>query len=136
MSAIIGSEPYQFISNEFSLPAVITGFEPLDILQGVWMLVRQIEEKRARVEIQYKRAVPEKGNPVAINKIDEAFEKDGALWRGLGWIPDSGYAFKEALKDRDARNLEVGGRTIQRTSRVSLRRGHPGSQDSSGLQSI
>ena len=107
VSAIIGSEPYQFISNEFSLPAVITGFEPLDILQGVWMLVRQIEEKRARVEIQYKRAVPEIGNPVAINKIDEAFEKDGALWRGLGWIPDSGYAFKAALKDRDARNLEV-----------------------------
>jgi len=71
------------------------------------MLVRQIEEKRASVEIQYKRAVPEKGNPVAINKIDEAFEKDGAIWRGLGWIPDSGYAFKEALKDRDARNLEV-----------------------------
>ena len=107
VSAIIGSEPYHFISNEFNLPAVITGFEPVDILQGVWMLIRQIEEKRARVEIQYKRAVPEKGNPVAISKIDEAFEKDGAFWRGLGWIPDSGYAFKEALIDRDARNLEA-----------------------------
>jgi hydrogenase expression/formation protein HypD len=117
VSAIIGSEPYQFISNEFNLPAVITGFEPLDILQGVWMLVSQIEEKRARVEIQYKRAVPEKGNPVAINKIDEAFEKDGALWRGLGWIPDSGYTFKETLKDRDARNLEV---------EVELSKEHPG----------
>jgi hydrogenase expression/formation protein HypD len=51
--------------------------------------------------------VIEKGNPVAINKIEEAFEKDGAFWRGLGWIQDSGYSFKEALKDRDARNLEV-----------------------------
>jgi len=107
VSTIIGSEPYQFISSEFNLPAVITGFEPLDILQGVWMLARQIEEKRASLEIQYKRVVHEKGNPVAISKIDEAFERDGALWRGLGWIPDSGYGFREALKDRDARNLEV-----------------------------
>lgn len=107
VSAIIGSEPYRFISSEFNIPAVITGFEPVDILQGVWMLIRQIEEKRAGVEIQYKRAVPDKGNPVAISKIEEAFEKDGAFWRGLGWIPDSGYAFRKALKDRDARNLEA-----------------------------
>lgn len=107
VSAIIGTHPYQFISNEFDLPAVITGFEPLDILQGVWMLVRQIEQKRAAVEIQYRRAVFKEGNPVAVNKIEEAFEKDGALWRGLGWIQDSGYSFKEALKDRDARSLEV-----------------------------
>jgi hydrogenase expression/formation protein HypD len=107
VSVVIGSEPYRFIQELFNLPAVITGFEPLDVLQGVWMLTKQIEEKRADLEIQYKRAVHEKGNPVALSRIDEAFEKDGALWRGLGWIPDSGYAFREALEDRDARNLEV-----------------------------
>jgi len=107
VSTIIGTKPYQFISNEFGLPAVVTGFEPLDILQGIWMLVRQIEEMRPSVEIQYRRVVNEEGNPIAFGKINEVFEKDGAHWRGLGWIPDSGYRFKESYKKMDARNFDV-----------------------------
>jgi len=107
VSTIIGSYPYQFIAKEFLRPAVITGFEPLDILQGIWMLVRQIEEGRAEIEIQYKRVVHKEGNPLALRKIFEVFEIDQAQWRGLGWIPESGYCLKESFQELDARNLYV-----------------------------
>jgi hydrogenase expression/formation protein HypD len=107
VSTIIGTNPYQFIAKEFGRPAVITGFEPLDILQGIWMLIKQIAENRAAVEIQYRRVVHQEGNPVALSKIDEVFEKDEGRWRGLGLIPDSGYRFKESYKEMDARNFNV-----------------------------
>ncbi len=107
VSAILGTKPYQFISKEFGHPAVITGFEPLDILQGIWMLVKQIEENRPAIEIQYRRVVHEDGNPVALSKIDEVFKKNGAEWRGIGWIEESGYLFKESYQKMDARNLNV-----------------------------
>jgi hydrogenase expression/formation protein HypD len=107
VSTIIGTKPYQFIAKEFHHPAVVTGFEPLDILQGVWMLVKQIEEGRASVEIQYRRVVREDGNPVALRKIDEIFEEDEGRWRGLGQIPDSGYRFKESYQEMDARDFGV-----------------------------
>jgi hydrogenase expression/formation protein HypD len=107
VSTIIGINPYQFIAKEFGRPAVITGFEPLDILQGIWMLVKQIEENRAAIEIQYRRVVHEEGNPIALRKIDQVFEKDESRWRGLGLIPDSGYRFKESYKEMDVRNFEV-----------------------------
>ena len=107
VSTIIGTNPYQFIAKEFGRPAVITGFEPLDILQGIWMLVKQIEENRAAIEIQYRRVVHEEGNPIALRKIDQVFEKDESRWRGLGLIPDSGYRFKESYKEMDVRNVDV-----------------------------
>lgn len=107
VSTILGIHPYQFIAREFGKPAVITGFEPLDILQGIWMLVKQIEEGQAAVEIQYRRVVHEEGNPIALRKIDEVFEKDEGRWRGLGLILDSGYRFKESCKEMDVRNLDV-----------------------------
>jgi hydrogenase expression/formation protein HypD len=107
VSAIIGTSPYQFISRDFFLPAVITGFEPLDILQSICMLIQQIEESRPAIEIQYRRIVHEGGNPTALSKINEVFERDGALWRGLGLIPDSGYQFKKSYKELNARNFEV-----------------------------
>ena len=107
VSTIIGTKPYQFISKEFRRPAVITGFEPLDILQGIWMLVKQIEENRAAVEIQYRRVVHEEGNPIALSKIYEVFEEDEGHWRGLGLIPNSGYRFKKSYREMDARNFDV-----------------------------
>ena len=107
VSAILGTKPYQFISKEFGHPAVITGFEPLDILQGIWMLVKQIEENRPAIEIQYRRVVHEEGNPIALSKIDEVFERGGAQWRGIGWIEESGYLFKESYQKMDARNFDV-----------------------------
>ena len=107
VSTIIGINPYQFIAKEFDRPAVITGFEPLDILQGIWMLLKQIEENRTAIEIQYRRVVHEEGNPIALKKIDEVFEKDEGRWRGLGLIPHSGYRFKESYKSMDVRNFEI-----------------------------
>jgi hydrogenase expression/formation protein HypD len=107
VSTIIGSDPYQFISNEFLLPAVITGFEPLDVLQGIWMLIKMIREERPAIEIQYKRAVRKEGNPLAIKKIKEVFKEDDSTWRGLGLIPDSGYCFREEYKRFDARNIDI-----------------------------
>ena len=107
VSAILGTKPYQFISKEFGHPAVITGFEPLDILQGIWMLVKQIEENRPAIEIQYRRVVHEEGNPIALSKIDEVFKRDRAQWRGIGWIEESGYLFKESYQKMDARNFDV-----------------------------
>jgi hydrogenase expression/formation protein HypD len=107
VSTILGTNPYQFIAKEFGRPAVITGFEPLDILQGIWMLVKQIEEDRAAIEIQYRRVVHKEGNPTALSKIYEVFEEDEGLWRGLGRIPDSGYRFKESYKEMDVRVFDV-----------------------------
>ncbi len=107
VSAILGARPYQFIPKEFSMPAVITGFEPLDILQGISMLVRQIEENRPEIEIQYRRIVTEEGNPIARAKIDEVFEKDDGNWRGIGAIPESGYRFREPFRQMDAREFKV-----------------------------
>jgi len=113
VSAILGTHPYQFIASEFGRPAVITGFEPLDILQGIWMLIQQIEENRAAVEIQYRRVVHEEGNPTALKKIYEVFEEDEARWRGLGLIPDSGYRFRESYKGMDARIFDVEGEPVR-----------------------
>jgi len=107
VSTILGTHPYQFIARDFRRPAVITGFEPLDILQGIWMLVKQIEEDRAAVEIQYRRIVHEEGNPTALSKIYEVFEEEEGRWRGLGLIPDSGYRFKESYKGMDVRTFDV-----------------------------
>jgi len=107
VSAILGTAPYQFISKEFHIPAVITGFEPLDILQGIYLLVRQIEEKKPEIEIQYRRIVTEEGNPIARAKMDEVFEKDDGNWRGIGWIPESGYRFRETFNQMDARGFNV-----------------------------
>ncbi len=98
VSTIIGSEPYRFVPEEYSLPAVIAGFEPLDVLQSILMLVRQIEEAKPAVEIQYKRSVKEEGNPRALKVVSEVFEVVDSQWRGLGIIPRSGLALKERYR--------------------------------------
>jgi hydrogenase expression/formation protein HypD len=86
---------------------VITGFEPLDLLQALWMLVSRIEREEAFVEIQYTRAVRDEGNPVAVSKMEQVFQPDEALWRGLGSIPESGFLFKEPFNTMDAGRIEV-----------------------------
>jgi hydrogenase expression/formation protein HypD len=104
---ILGKEPFEFVSTEFNRPAVITGFEPLDLLQAVWMLVNQIEKGQAFVEIQYTRAVREQGNPTAMRRMEQAFQENDALWRGLGRIPKSGCRPRDAFSGMDARRIEV-----------------------------
>ena len=95
VSTIIGAEPYRFLAEKYGIPGVITGFEPVDVLQGIAMIMRQLHEGRAEIEIAYARGVMPEGNPVALAAIDEVFETCSATWRGLGEIPGSGYRIRE-----------------------------------------
>jgi hydrogenase expression/formation protein HypD len=102
VSTILGEEPYRFLADEYHLPGVITGFEPLDLLQGISYLLRQIVEKRARIENAYTRAVMPGGNPAALEAIARVFDVCDADWRGLGVISESGYAIREEFAEFDA----------------------------------
>ncbi len=102
VSTIIGSEPYRFIAEKYGVPGVITGFEPVDVLQGIAMIMRQLHEGRAEIEIAYARGVMPQGNPNAIAAIEEVFDTCTATWRGLGDIPESGYRLKDAYAEFDA----------------------------------
>ena len=102
VSTIIGIEPYKFLAEKYGVPGVITGFEPVDVLQGIAMIMRQLKAGRAEIEIAYARGVMEKGNPVARAAIDEVFETCSATWRGLGEIEGSGYRIREDFAQFDA----------------------------------
>jgi hydrogenase expression/formation protein HypD len=102
VSVIIGEAPYRFIAEEFGIPGVITGFEPLDILEGIYMLLRQIKEGRRAIEIQYSRAVKEEGNQRAKTIMEEVFAPCDASWRGLGMIPMSGLMLRDEFAAMDA----------------------------------
>jgi len=104
VSAIIGSKPYLFIARDYHIPCVISGFEPLDILESIGMIAKQLKEGRSEVEIQYKRVVREEGNPTAVKSIYEVFEKSDSTWRGLGNIPESGLKLKEKFLKFDAKS--------------------------------
>lgn len=102
VSAMIGLEPYNFMADEYKIPAVVIGFEPVDILQGIYMLVKQIEEGKAQVEIQYSRGVPAGGNPHAMAVLFKVFEVGDALWRGIGVIPGTGLKLRAEYAKYDA----------------------------------
>ncbi|GAG50749.1 unnamed protein product, partial [marine sediment metagenome] len=102
VSVVIGSQPYQFIPQQYGVPCVITGFEPLDVLRGIEMLLRQIAESRAEVEIQYRRGVRPEGNPLARELVSRVFETSDADWRGLGCIPASGLKLRPEYSRFDA----------------------------------
>jgi hydrogenase expression/formation protein HypD len=90
VSTIIGTEPYRQVAAEYRKPVVIAGFEPLDVMQSILLLVRQVNEGRAEVENQYIRAVRPNGNERAQAAIAEVFAlRDRFEWRGLGWVPHS-----------------------------------------------
>jgi hydrogenase expression/formation protein HypD len=103
--AVMGYTEYEPIARKHRVPIVVTGFEPLDILQGIYMTVRQLEEGRAEVENQYTRAVHREGNRPAIGLIREVFEVVPRKWRGVGEIPASGLGLKAqyALLDAEKR---------------------------------
>ncbi|MDO8879720.1 MAG: hydrogenase formation protein HypD [Coriobacteriia bacterium] len=103
VSTIIGLEPYRFLADEYGIPSVITGFEPVDVLQGVWMLTKQLAEGRAEVEIAYGRGVSAGGNPTAVAAMEEAFTAVDAEWRGIGVIPGTGLALRPEFAHYDAR---------------------------------
>ncbi len=102
VSTITGSGIYKDIVDKFGLSVVISGFEPVDLLQSIYMLVKQIEESKPKVEIQYKRAVREEGNQKALKIINEVFELRDDWWRGLGILKKSGLGIKHKYKNHDA----------------------------------
>jgi hydrogenase expression/formation protein HypD len=102
VSTVIGTAPYEVVVSQYNTPCVVVGFEPLDILQGIYMLASQIEAGEAKVEIQYTRSVSPEGNQNAMNTMFRVFEPCDAPWRGLGVIPKSGLALREAYWAFDA----------------------------------
>jgi hydrogenase expression/formation protein HypD len=102
VSTIIGSKPYRFIVDKYSIPSVITGFDAKDILGGIALLLRQVLEGRAAVEVEYKSVVKEDGNPRALQLMTDLFETTDSYWRGIGLIRGSGLALRNGWKHRDA----------------------------------
>ena len=112
--AIMGTDQYEPIARKFHVPIVVTGFEPLDILQGVLLCVQQLEQGRAEVENQYARCVRSEGNRPAIRQMEEVFRVVPRKWRGIGEIPDSGLGLREAYARFDAdHRFNVGGITAE-----------------------
>jgi hydrogenase expression/formation protein HypD len=102
---VMGYEEYEPMSAKYKVPIVVTGFEPLDLLQGIFMLVKQLEEGRYNVENQYTRAVIREGNIPAKKLIDKVFEISDRAWRGIGVVPRSGYKLKEEFAAFDAEHV-------------------------------
>ncbi|MBW5825206.1 hydrogenase formation protein HypD [Yersinia kristensenii] len=103
VSMVIGTTPYDFICSQFNKPLVVTGFEPLDILQGLVMLLEQMVSEHCVVENQYRRIVPDNGNLLAQQALAEVFvAKTRSEWRGLGEIADSGVQLSPTYQDFDA----------------------------------
>lgn len=102
VSTIIGEEPYRFLDKDHGLPAVITGFEPLDVLQGIEALVAMARAGNTRLANRYARAVRPEGNPAALRMMAEVFEPADSDWRGLGCLPGSGLALRETYAAHDA----------------------------------
>jgi len=103
VSTVIGLRPYRFIARDFRKPVVVSGFEPLDVLQGVYMIMRQLTEGRAEVENQYTRVVREEGNPRAMQAIAQTMELRTTFeWRGLGFISQSALKLRPEFAEWDA----------------------------------
>ncbi len=111
VTAIMGFEAYYPIVEKYKVPVVATGFEPLDLAQGILMCVRQLEKGESRLENQYGRVVLEEGNIKAREIIEEVFEVSDRSWRGIGMIPVSGYELREDYRDFDAR-FKLGNDTV------------------------
>jgi hydrogenase expression/formation protein HypD len=108
VSAIIGSYPYQFIPDDYGIACVVSGFEPLDILLCVDMLVNQIETEQHKVEIAYRRGVKPEGNKQAKLLMDTVFEVSEANWRGIGVVPLSGLRLSKRYERFDAeKNFDI-----------------------------
>ncbi len=103
VSMVIGTTPYRFIAERYRRPIVIAGFEPLDVLHSLWMVLKQLSEGRCEVENQYQRIVAEGGNSAALAAVAEVFElREFFEWRGLGSIDHSGVRLRAAFADFDA----------------------------------
>ena len=102
---VMGTSEYVPLANQFRVPIVVTGFEPLDVLQGILMTVRQLESNRSVVENQYSRVVRPDGNPQARKLLAEVFDTCDRQWRGIGMIPRSGYRLRKEFSQHDAESV-------------------------------
>lgn len=103
VSMVVGEQPFQFVAENYKKPIVITGFEPLDVLQSIWMLIKQFAENRCELENQYSRIVKARGNDQGMEAIAEVFElREFFEWRGLGSIAHSGIKLKDKYAAFDA----------------------------------
>jgi hydrogenase expression/formation protein HypD len=103
VSTVIGLRPYRFIARDYRKPVVVSGFEPLDVLQGVYMILTQLRQGRSEVENQYSRVVRDEGNPLALKAIGETMELRTTFeWRGLGFISQSALKLRPEFSDWDA----------------------------------
>ncbi len=102
VSAVIGSRPWEFIARDYGIPCVVSGFEPLDILQCIDMLARQVTDSEAKVEIAYRRGVSREGNQTAIGIMEKIFEPAPARWRGFGEVAGSGLKLRPEFVRFDA----------------------------------
>lgn len=103
VSTIIGIKPYEFLSKKYKVPQVVAGFEPIDVLMGVWMLVKQIKTGKAFVENEYSRVVHPNGNIKAKKALNDIFEPCDITWRGFSVIEKSGLRLKSKFEEYDAR---------------------------------
>ena len=102
VSAIIGSNPWEFIPVEYNIACAVSGFEPLDILLCISMLIEQTESEQPKVEVAYRRIVRPEGNQQALKLMEKVFEPCPAIWRGIGSLPNSGLKLKEEYQAFDA----------------------------------
>ncbi|MBU3912125.1 MAG: hydrogenase formation protein HypD [Candidatus Omnitrophica bacterium] len=105
VSTIIGIKPYTLIAGKYKIPCVIAGFEPVDILQGIWMVLEQIRSKRPKVENQYTRVAKDSGNKKALALINEVFSVKDSEWRGIGTIRESGLFLNRKYSGFDAERV-------------------------------
>lgn len=108
--AVVGLEEYETLSAEFRVPIVVGGFEPVDLLEAIAMLVDQLEDGRTHLENQYSRSVTRAGSAAARQVTDEVFEVTERKWRGIGPIPESGYRLRQAYAAFDAEKIFDAGR--------------------------
>jgi hydrogenase expression/formation protein HypD len=111
VATVIGARPFEFVPRDYGKPLVVSGFEPLDVLQAIHMLLAQLAECRCEVENQYRRVVPDDGNPKALELLAEVFElREHFEWRGLGFISHSALRLRDAYGDLDAeRRFDIPG---------------------------
>lgn len=108
VSTIIGTKPYEFLAQEFDIPCVVAGFEPLDLFQSLYILLSQLKNNHIGVFNQYSRAVKKRGNPTALSLIDDVFQREDSTWRGIGIIPESGLKIREGYQEFDIQeNLKI-----------------------------
>jgi hydrogenase expression/formation protein HypD len=103
VSTIIGLKPYELFPKVYRMPTVVAGFEPMDMLMALYMLVKQVKERKALLENEYSRIVKPEGNPKALEIMGKAFAVTAGNWRGIGRLPDSALTLRREFANYDSR---------------------------------